>query len=231
MQNNTLSNLKVTINHLNGTEFDEITISYLDNSNNQNKYHFQGNFDYVILDSSNILIIENEDIKHRPRQRIVIFSGLNDGYRIEYYPILTEMPLITPALKNIKKIIIPGFQRYFIYSYEFGIICSASYDQIIFDEETNTFFVTYRKMTKYGEINLSGTLDSEGHLIDDTLYISKMKKAYRVDEHNLDNSINKLVAKIENDIAKNIRQAKVQKYNEWEYDCYLKRKRKKSLEK
>ena len=81
-------------------------------------------------------------------------------------------------------------------------------------------------MTEYGEVKLTGTLDSEGHLIDDTLYMPEIRCSYLVDEHNLDNSIERLVPKTEKDITKHFHKLEQNAYADWEYACYLKRKKK-----
>ena len=229
MQNNKFSDLKITVDQLDNPKYKEITIGYPDHNNTQIYYRFQGTFTYELLDSSNVLIIETEDMNHQTCPRLTIFSRIPEGHRINSFPIIAKVPKRSAGLRNIKKIIIPGYQKYFVYSYEFGIICSACYDQIQFDEETKTFDVSYHKSTEYGEIKLTGTLDSEGHLIDDTLYFPDIRCSYLVDEHNLDNSIEDKVPKIERDIAKNIRKQKANEYATWENECYLKRK--KGLEK
>ena len=225
MQNNNFSDLKISINHIDNPKYKELTIGYPD-KNPHNYYEFQGLFDYELLDSSHVLIKEIEDMHHRTYPRLTIFTRIPEGHRIDSFPIIAEIPKRSAGLKSIKKLIIPGFQRYFIYSYEFGIICSACYDVIVFDEETKTFEVTYRKMTEYGEVKLTGTLDSEGHLIDDTLYMPEIRCSYLVDEHNLDNSIERLVKKKEKDITKHFHKLEQNAYADWEYACYLKRKKK-----
>ena len=115
--------------------------------------------------------------------------------------------IITIITQRIKKIIIPGFYRYFVYSYEFGYITSASFDKITYDEESETFHVEYYKATEYGKITLCGELDAEGHLIDDTLYAPSLRTSYIVDEHHLDFSVEKALPKIERDIKRKKAQA------------------------
>lgn len=225
MQNKIISDLKITINHLNGTKYNEIAIGYPERNNTQNYYRFQGIFDYELLNFSNVLIIEKEEMNNHTYPRLTVFSRISEGHRIDSFPIIAEVPPRTSGLKSIKKLIIPGFQRYFVYSYEFGVICSACFDQILFNEESKTFDVTYRKMTEYGEVRLTGILDSEGHLIDDTLYIPEIRCSYLVDEHRLDDSVEALVPKIEKDIAKDIHKQRKKEYSDWEYEYYLKRKK------
>ncbi len=123
--------------------------------------------------------------------------------------------------------IIPFNGRYFVYSLEFGIVVSAFYDKIIFIAEEGIFHVEYRCNTRLGTVNLFGELDSEGHLIGDTLYAAEINGAYNVDEHNLDNSIAMCIPKIEKDMLKRKKKKVDEEYAAFEHDNWsLKRNRK-----
>ena len=229
MKNNKLSDLIIKTEHINGSNYNKLTIDYFDLENRNIKYEFRGVFDYKMLDFFNFLICEYEDEKHKTGPRVTIFTRLEQGHRAVSFPVLNKYPVVTKGLKKIKKLIIPYFNKYIVYSYEFGIVTSASYDEMSYDEESESFHVSCHKLTSYGYVTLFGTLDSEGHLIDNTLFIPDLGLELLVDEHNLDNSIEDKVPKIERDIAKNIRKQKVNEYATWENECYLKRK--KGLEK
>ena len=183
-----------------------------------------------MLDFFNFLICEYEDEKHKTGPRVTIFTRLEQGHRAVSFPVLNKYPVVTKGLKKIKKLIIPYFNKYIVYSYEFGIVTSASYDEMSYDEESESFHVSCHKLTSYGYVTLFGTLDSEGHLIDNTLFIPDLGLELLVDEHNLEASIDAYLPKIEKKIRKRKKQEIEKEYNEWEYQQYLKRKRKNGLD-
>ena len=214
---------------------EEISISYIvEETKNSvmpmfySYYQFQGSFEYLQPDAFTVIIFERKSLNKKTYPRITIFTRLENGHSINSYPLTDKEPILTEGLKKIKKIIIPGFYRYFVYSYEFGYITSAAFDKITYDEETKTFHVEYHKATEYGQITLCGELDAEGHLIDDTLYAPSLRTSYTVDEHHLDFSIEKALPKIETDIKRKETQAKQKQYTDFEYQLYLKRKKKSS---
>lgn len=212
---------------------EEISISYATEETKNSEmpmfysyYKFQGSFEYLQPDAFTVIIFERESLNKKTYPRITIFTRLENGHSINSYPITDREPILTEGLKKIKKIIIPGFYRYFVYSYEFGYITSASFDKITYDEESETFHVEYYKATEYGKITLCGELDAEGHLIDDTLYAPSLRTSYIVDEHHLDFSVEKALPKIERDIKRKKAQTKQDQYTNFEYQMYLKRKKK-----
>lgn len=214
---------------------EEISISYIAEETKNSVmpmfysyYQFQGSFEYLQPDAFTVIIFERKSLNKKTYPRITIFTRLENGHSINSYPLTDKEPILTEGLKKIKKIIIPGFYRYFVYSYEFGYITSAAFDKITYDEETKTFHVEYHKATEYGQITLCGELDAEGHLIDDTLYAPSLRTSYTVDEHHLDFSIEKALPKIETDIKRKETQAKQKQYTDFEYQLYLKRKKKSS---
>ena len=211
----------------------EISISYaIEETKNSETpmfysyYKFQGSFEYLQPDAFTVIIFERESLNKKTYPRITIFTRLENGHTINSYPLADKDPIFTEELKKIKKIIIPGFYRYFIYSYEFGYITSASFDKITYNEDSKTFYVEYYKATEYDKITLCGELNTEGHLIDDTLYAPTLRTSYIVDEHHLDFSVEKILPKIERDIKRKKSQAKQNQYVNFEYQMYLKRKKK-----
>lgn len=231
MENNKLSDLQIKTEHINGTKYNEITIDYQDSENQEVKYRFAGKFDYKLLDFFTVLVEEYEDKNHKTSLRVTIFTRLDEGHIITSFPVLKEFSKVTEGLRKIKKLIIPYFNSYVVYSYEFGYITSAIYDKIFYDEETQTFHVEYLKYTSYGFVRLFGTLDSEGHLINDTLFIPELDLELLVDEHNLEASTNTYIFTIEKAFKRKNKNDEQKEFNEWEYQHYLNRKRKNSLEK
>lgn len=230
MENYKLSDLDIKKEHIKGTKYDELTIDYPDSENDEIKYRFEGISDYKMLDFFNVLIFEYEDPYNKTSPQVTIFSRLDQGHRVVSFPVLNKWPTVTEELRKIKKLIIPYFNSYLVYSYEYGIVTSARYDSMTYDEETQTFQVSLKRLTSYGYVTLFGVLDSEGHLIDDTLFIPELDLELVVDEHNLEASIDTCLTKIEKKIEKRERQEKIHEYNEWEYQQYLKRKRKNGLD-
>ena len=227
MEKNKLSDLDIKTDHIKGTKYNELIIDYPDGYSGI-KYRFEGIFSYVMLDFYNVLIYEYDDPLNKTSPRITIFSRLDDGHVINHFPMLGEFPKVSEGLRKIKKLIIPYYGRYFLYSYEYGGVVSGFFNKMIFDEDSQTFYVEYYKATIYGDVTLFGSLDFEGHLIDDALFIPELGIELLVDEHNLDSSIDSYLPKIERSIKKKENNEKQREYNEFEYQLYLKRKRKNS---
>ena len=226
--------LKVDVNTLENNS-KMVSISYQNENGDTvtTKHYYDGRYNgnpiIIELDENAVMIYGahaiNEDgsAPHLGLPSIRIFTKLPVGHSDNAYNAWGDEITITDELKEIKKIIIKSFSRSFVYSYEFGIITSALYNRIYYNEDNKTFFVEYDVATAKGILNLVGTLDSEGHLIDDTLYAPLLKKSYLVDEHNLDFSIAKYIPNMEKEKIKTEEQ---KTYNELDYQAYLARKKK-----
>lgn len=208
-----------------------VSISY-QNENGETvttKHCYEENPIIVELDKNAVMIYgahainESGNAPHLGLPSIRIFTKLPVGHADNAYTAWSDEITFSDELNKIKKIIIKSFSRTFVYSYEFGSITSALYNRIYYNEEDKTFFVEYDVATAKGILNLVGTLDSEGHLIDDTLYAPLIKKAYLVDEHNLDLSIAKYIPSMEKE---KVRIETQKNYNELEYQAYLARTKK-----
>lgn len=189
-------------------------------------YDFEGLCKIVGLDESSIIIVE-KTTDEIPYRGITIITKSENEIAIDKIPVPENKNIeLTPELQNIKKIILPIGNRFVIYSYEFGFITSAAYDTIIHNKVDNQFSVTYRLNTIHGKLSLFGTLDADGHLIDDTLYSPLLKKGFLVDEHKLAKSLEKYQKKIEKLLEKRKIDQEMYDFYAYECDLYLSKKRK-----
>lgn len=195
-------------------------------------YSFEGNFKVVSLDDETILIVEAQKSAYHlnekdPNHRAITFIGSNktDTYKDTFEVPAGSSITIDENIAKIKKVILPFGYKFAVYSYEFGIVTSAQYHYIRYSQDTNTFFVRYLVTGDKGEsVLLHGTLDSEGHLINDELYSPLLNKNFPVDEHNLEESIQK----IKNKLCRMIEQKRNrQALYDYEYELERKRRAKK----
>ena len=227
MEDKRLSDLLVNIKQLdNGRQ--RITISYKDEKgdNYNEQYQCEGYLKYFQPDANSVVIQEIKASKDRNYPMIIIFSRLEKGHSLNYF-CLTDEPIINENLKDIKKMIIRQFGLEAVYSYQYGYLTSAWYDKIIYDEKTQTFQVEVIMETAKGIVRLVGELDTDGHLIDDTMYIPQLSMACLVDEDNLYESLESYKNKIERMLTKKENTKEKKAYVEYEYQLYLNRKRKK----
>lgn len=221
-----IADLDLSINDIENSELKEIHIGYQIDGKYQEYYHFKGYFTYYVLNLDTIAIIEIENEKKSIRPRVTIFMRKKKGHNIDTIPLYGKMPKISPEMNAIGKLIIPSpLDR--VYSFELGGFVSASYSDITYDADMKVFLVKYIEPTTSRVVTLEGTLDTEGHLIDDTLYLPSLRTSYIVDEHNLESSAATLAPKIEKDFAKDAENKEQIARNEFEYQNYLARKRQK----
>ena len=148
--------------------------------NNNCIYDFIGEYKMVMLDTYTLGILSNDEEKY-----ITYITTTKEGPIISSFKVPDDMFFVT--LSRIKKAIVPYGFRNVVYSYEFGIITSASYESITYRD--GYFDVAYNINLDDTLVKLEGTLDMEGHLIDEALYAKELDTYILVDEHNLDESI------------------------------------------
>lgn len=195
------------------------------NKNNKLIYSYLGNVYITRLDKNNFLIERKTKLisgKEKKCNDATFLYVDKDNYQIDEYPLRdNESVIINKALQEIKTVIIPGRYYYYLYSYDLGMIISASYDYIKYNEEENIFYVENYIHINNKTITLFGNLTKDGFLIDETLYVKELNKAYCVDSFNLKNHYEI----IKKDIEKRMKREEKQKlYYKLEQEIYLKRK-------
>lgn len=177
----------------NGEKFNNLSIieKVINEKDNSIEIYYKNNvvFEYVglykkvNLDEKNMAIITKDT-----NDFITFISTTNDEPIISSFKIWEGTNIsYSEDLAKIKKMIIPYGGKYVVYSYEYGIITSAMYDNIQY--QNDYFSIEYNIHLNDSLIKLEGTLNQDGHLIDDTLFVKELNTYILVDEHNLYESI------------------------------------------
>lgn len=127
-----------------------------------------------------------------------------------------------------KELIIPSVYKKFLYSYEYDSIISDLYDTILYEEETNTFHVEKVLSTEEGCVRLFGTLNIDGFLLNESMYIPDIDLEVYVDPLNLEKSLKENILLIEKKLKKKRKEKKIHELFEFEEEIYLKRKKRKN---
>lgn len=221
MENYFFNHLNLRIKREEMKDYDKLTIYYLSSGGVKLVYNNFGQFCVSLVDKNTICVTNKKDDK---MLNSTFITSDDNGYTIKNFDVKETISFF-PGYKDIKKVIIPGPFKMALYSYQYGIVVSSLYDKIMYDNEDKMFYVEYYMNTSDGYITLFGSLDTDGHLIDDTLYSPLLKKEFLVDEHNLDNSINKYSDKIEELLLKRKKELEAEKLLDYECECYLRRKK------
>lgn len=186
-----------------------------------NKVHI-----FKILEANVIAIVE--DYVYALNESKVTFFRLDENEEIKttYFNInLKHDNIFDYNLLEEKELIIPGVCKKFIYSYEYDLIISNLYDNIIYDDETKTFHVEKILRTSEGIVKLFGTVDIDGFLLNELMYIPELDLEVYVDPLNLENSLKEKMPLIEKKLKKRNYERKIQEFFKFEEETYLKRKK------
>lgn len=176
----------------------------------------------------NVLAIVEDCVYNLNESRITFFRlDENEEIKTTYFNIeLKHDNIFDYNLQEEKELIIPGVCKKFIYSYEYDLIISNLYDNIIYDDETNTFQVKKILRTNEGIVKLFGILDIDGFLLNESMYIPELDLEVYVDPLNLENSLKERMSLIEKKLKKRNYEREIKEFFKFEEEIYLKRKRK-----
>lgn len=198
---------------------------------NEKMYEYKGKFIFRILDNNNFVILEKDPSntlnKCDNHQRIIFFRKDEKGKIIaNKYCIKQEKIVFDKDLLLHEEVIIPGIYKDFVYNYEYGFKMSNFFSKIIFNKETNLFYVKEIVDTSYGPITLQGVLDTDGFLLNESMYSPELNETFYIHPFEIGESIEKLHNKFDRLYRRKTIQDKKKKMLEYERDNYLARKRK-----
>lgn len=133
--------------------------------------------------------------------------------------------LFDPSLMKYHELIIHGVYKDFLYSYDDDMIISDVYDNIIFDADTCTFHVEIVIYTSSTPVTAFGTLDIDGFLINESLFIPELDLEIHVNPLKIQQSIEKKIVLIEKVLKRKKKNNLFKEYACYEQELYLKRKK------
>lgn len=150
----------------------------------------------------------------------------NEEIKTTYFNIkLKHDNIFDYNLLEEKELIIPSVYKKFLYSYEYDLVISNIFDNIIYDEEAKIFQVEKILATNEGVVRLFGTLNTDGFLLNESMYIPELDLEVYVDPLNLENSLKEKVPLIEKKLKKRNYKQAISEFLTFEEEAYLKRKK------
>lgn len=212
-------------------EIEKNKISVYDNFTEKCVYQFEGVFIFKVLDNSNFMILEKcnkNDLKGNCGKQKLSFFRINEkgSKSVNSFCVRPNSLKLNKSLLSSKEIIIPGFYKDFIYSFEFDKVISDFYDRISFDEEKQQFYVMEEVLTDFGTMTLHGVLDIDGFLLNESMYSKELDRSFYINPFDKDGSIYELTDKFNKLMKRKTSKDYFTNLVNYERECYLTRKRK-----